>query len=109
MVESYLAGDLRGLEATTEEQLADLPPQTRKYFVEQGIVARNRRMLEALLPKLAEKTVFVAVGALHLPGESGLIQLLRREGYELKPLPLPLSAPKIRNQAAGDRETSNAP
>ena len=36
--------------------------------------------------------VFVATGALHLPGESGLIALLRAEGFELEPLPSPFAA-----------------
>lgn len=111
MVDSYLVGDLRGLEARTEEQLRELAPQARQYFIDEGIVARNRRMLEAVLPKLAEGTVFIAVGALHLPGESGLIRLLRQEGYELAPLPLPLSAAQGRDQAddQGGREAGDAP
>jgi uncharacterized protein YbaP (TraB family) len=39
------------------------------------------------LPDLMkEQSTFVAVGALHLPGENGLIQLLQRAGYTVKPL-----------------------
>jgi uncharacterized protein YbaP (TraB family) len=38
--------------------------------------------------------VFVAVGALHLPGESGLIALLRQNGFRLEPHPLPFDADK---------------
>jgi len=111
MVESYLKGDLGGLVAHTEDQLRELAPQARQYFIDQGIVARNRRMVEALLPELAERTVFVAVGALHLPGESGLIRLLRQAGYDLAPLPLPLSAAQGRDQAddEGDGEAGDAP
>jgi uncharacterized protein YbaP (TraB family) len=71
-----------------------LTPEARDYFVSQGIVARNKRMVESLLPSLSEGPVFVAVGALHLPGEHGIIQLLRDSGFELKPLPLPFSAPE---------------
>ena len=54
--------------------------------------ARNERMIETLLPFLGEDQVFVAVGALHLPGEKGLVRLLRKNGFELEPLPLPFSA-----------------
>jgi hypothetical protein len=111
MVTSYLAGDLHGLEALTEQQLGELAPQARQYFTEEGITARNRRMVETLLPELAEHRVFVAVGALHLPGESGLIRLLRRAGYELAPLPLPLSAAQAGHQPddQGDGEAGDAP
>jgi uncharacterized protein YbaP (TraB family) len=91
MVDTYLRGDLDALRAKAEEQLGQLDPATRRYFTEQGIDARNRRMVETLLPQLSQGMVFVAVGALHLPGKTGLVQLLREEGYELQPLPLPLS------------------
>lgn len=92
MVDAYLGGDVTVLEDLTEEQMNTLSPEARDYFVSQGIVARNRRMVEALLPTLEEGPAFIAVGALHLPGESGIISLLRENGFELKPLPLPFSA-----------------
>jgi uncharacterized protein YbaP (TraB family) len=91
MVDSYLSGNLLSLKSQAEEQLEQLEPETKQYFVEKGIDLRNRRMLESLLPHLQTDRVFVAVGALHLPGESGLIQLLRAAGYDLTPLPLPLN------------------
>jgi len=92
MVDNYVAGDLKALKTQAEEQLDLLEPDARRYFVEQGIDMRNRRMVESLLPLLQERRVFVAVGALHLPGEIGLIQLLRTAGYELTPLTLPFNA-----------------
>lgn len=111
MVESYLAGDLQSLSRQVEEQLAELAPEARRYFMAEGIAARNERMLVALLPLLEEGRVFAAVGALHLPGESGLIAGLRRQGYELLPLPLPFSAAQGGGQAAeqGSHETADAP
>jgi uncharacterized protein YbaP (TraB family) len=111
MVDSYLAGDLRALESRVDEQLAELPPEARQYFLDQGIGARNRRMLSTLLPLLAERRVFIAVGALHLPGENGLIELLRREGYELDPLRLPFSASRggSESEQQGDYKTGETP
>jgi hypothetical protein len=47
-------------------------------------------MLQALLPLLAKQRVFVAVGALHLPGKEGLLTLLRQAGFDLRPLAMPL-------------------
>ncbi len=93
LVDSYLAGDLQALKKDAEEQMDQLTDEAKDYFIEQGVDARNQRMLESLLPLLAESTVFVAIGALHLPGDQGLVSLLRENGYILKPEPLPLTRP----------------
>jgi uncharacterized protein YbaP (TraB family) len=45
------------------------------------VIDRNHRMHERLLPVLEDGGVFVGVGALHLSGETGLIELLRESGY----------------------------
>ncbi|MBT8061846.1 MAG: TraB/GumN family protein, partial [Gammaproteobacteria bacterium] len=93
MVEAYLEGDLEVLQAETDEQLSELGAEAREFFIAEGIHARNHRMLASLLPELEQASVFTAIGALHLPGEQGLIQLLRDSGYRLAPLPLPFSNP----------------
>ena len=92
MVDTYLDGDLLELSRETAQQMAVLDPGTRDYFMREGIDERNRRMFDAVTAHLARGRVFVAVGALHLPGEQGLIALLRSAGYELEPLPLPFLA-----------------
>jgi uncharacterized protein YbaP (TraB family) len=94
LVDAYLGNDLSVLQALSDEQMEALEPAARDYFLAEGIDARNRRMLEALRAQLEEGTVFAAVGALHLPGEQGLVALLRAAGFELEPLPFPLSAPE---------------
>ena len=94
MLITYLAGDLQVLKKEVEEQMDQLTLEAKNYFIVQGIDARNYHMLESLLPLLAESTVFVAVGALHLPGNQGLISLLRENGYILQPEPLPFSSPE---------------
>ena len=91
MVERYLDGDMRTLQAKADEQLNQLDADTRQLFIDGGIHQRNQRMLSSLLDLLQEGKVFVAVGALHLPGESGLVNLLRGRGFVLEPLPLPLN------------------
>ena len=92
MVDSYLTDNLLALETEAGAQLDQLEQAAKDYFISQGIHARNHRMFQALLPLLENDRVFVAVGALHLPGESGLLALLREHGYRLEPELLPFSS-----------------
>lgn len=47
---------------------------------------RNRNWVVKLKKLMPEKSVVVAVGAGHLPGKNGLIDLLKKEGYEVTAL-----------------------
>jgi len=55
---------------------------------------RNRNWVNKLKTIMKEKPVTVAVGAGHLPGEKGVISLLRKEGYTLRP---------VKNKITGQR------
>ncbi|NOR20396.1 MAG: hypothetical protein GQ538_09965 [Xanthomonadales bacterium] len=92
MVDAYLKNNLYELQALSDEQLTGVSDAAGEYFMESGIRTRNLRMAESLWPYLDHNRVFIAVGALHLPGDDGLLNLLRRRGYELKPLKIPFSA-----------------
>jgi uncharacterized protein YbaP (TraB family) len=48
--------------------------------------ARNRRWMDRLVPALEAGNAFVAVGGLHLPGDAGLVALLRAEGFTVSPV-----------------------
>lgn len=52
-------------------------------FEETMVTARNRTMAERAEPMLNTGNAFIAVGALHLPGDEGLVELLRKAGYTL--------------------------
>lgn len=54
---------------------------------------RNHKMIERLLPLMARHGVFVAVGAAHLPGREGLIDLLQKQGYTVTPVPATFNGP----------------
>ena len=47
---------------------------------------RNLNWVGQLKPIMKKNSVFIAVGAGHLVGEKGLIMLLRKEGYIVRPL-----------------------
>ena len=50
------------------------------------ITQRNELMFSRLATHLQAGNRLIAVGALHLPGESGLLNMLRQSGYELTPV-----------------------
>jgi uncharacterized protein YbaP (TraB family) len=50
------------------------------------LVNRNKNWVSQLKTILPQTNIFIAVGAGHLLGEKGLIQLLKNEGYTLKPV-----------------------
>lgn len=84
LIDAYLKGDLEAMEAMAEEQLAGASPALREHFIELGIKQRNRTMLERALPLTEAGGAVIAVGALHLPGETGLINGFREAGYEVR-------------------------
>jgi uncharacterized protein YbaP (TraB family) len=86
MIKSYLGRDLDELNRIAIRQLRETDPDMLEYFQEAGINKRNHRMFSRLQPLMAGQSVFVAIGALHLGGETGLITLLREAGYTLTPV-----------------------
>ncbi len=81
MRRTYLAGDLAGLHRLKDELTKDTEPRVREAYDERLIHRRNRRMVERMAPRLAEGQAFVAVGALHLSGRTGILTLLSDQGY----------------------------
>jgi uncharacterized protein len=84
MIGLYLSSDLAGLEEYSRGQLEELDDEIASHFNQVGLIDRNKVMVERAAPYLAEGGLLIAVGALHLPGEHGLIELLRQQGYEVK-------------------------
>lgn len=58
----------------------DSSPPNSRIFLEE----RNIRWIPFIKAMIKTQKVFIAVGAAHLPGPEGLIELLIKEGYELK-------------------------
>ncbi|MFK5970961.1 MAG: TraB/GumN family protein [Candidatus Marithrix sp.] len=55
-------------------------------FYERIVNDRNVTMVDRMLKLLQEGNAFVAIGALHLPGEKGILKLLEYKGYKVKPI-----------------------
>jgi uncharacterized protein YbaP (TraB family) len=80
-LELYAEGDLAGLVAFNSRDHADEALFER--FMERLLYQRNERMVERMLPEMERGNAFVAVGALHLPGDRGVLELLERRGYTI--------------------------
>lgn len=79
--DKYLAQDLEGL---LELNNNDTTQTEEERFA--LIDKRNIRWAEILPKQLALGNNFIIVGAMHLPGENGLIHLLQKQGYKVKPV-----------------------
>jgi uncharacterized protein YbaP (TraB family) len=55
-------------------------------FQELLIEKRNLVMVERAGPILENGGAFIAIGALHLPGDKGVVELLRGAGYSVQPV-----------------------
>lgn len=87
MTEIYLSGEvgmtMPMLEAVTPNSSQDTDENAYAAFERRIVSDRNVVMARGSLPHLEKGNAFIAVGALHLPGEKGLIELLRKQGYTL--------------------------
>lgn len=57
-------------------------------FERQLLTDRNTAWMEQILPSVTAGNAVIAVGALHLGGETGLLKLLEAEGFSVKQLSL---------------------
>lgn len=90
LVLAYLDGDLDEIYRRSME-LQSQDDELAKRLMHSLIDQRNLKMLERMLPQLEKGRAFIAVGALHLPGEHGLLNLLRGKGYAVTPPDLKVS------------------
>jgi uncharacterized protein YbaP (TraB family) len=84
LIDLYLARDLAGLEAINNEQMQKGDEGLATQIEQRLIVLRNQRMVERMQAQLREGHAFIAVGALHLPGKTGILNLLEQQGYLVK-------------------------
>ncbi|MDB5281584.1 MAG: hypothetical protein JWO06_659, partial [Bacteroidota bacterium] len=71
----YLQQNLDSLSAN------DIDSKMPDKFYKAIVTDRNARMAERITRIASEQPTFIAIGALHLPGEKGVIALLRKKGF----------------------------
>lgn len=82
LVQLYFDKDLAGIWAISHEYNELTGGGDLAYMADD----RNKDWMTKLPAIMKEQSTFIAVGAAHLPGENGLLQLLQRAGYTVKPL-----------------------
>ena len=85
MKELYLKHDLAGLAFMAEKYKPD-EEDRYKELMEELIEKRNHKMVDRMQIRLIEGNAFIAVGALHLPGEDGILGLLEKDGFIVTPI-----------------------
>jgi len=84
LLATYKQRDLAGLMAINEASMQTGDQRLAQDFQQRVIEDRNHRMAERMQPYLRQGRAFVAVGALHFPGEEGLLNLLEQQGYTVR-------------------------
>ena len=78
MTNIYLEKDINKIQKYTESMPSS--------FENKVIIARNKKMVLVMDSIMQSQSLFSAAGAAHLPGDTGLILLLRRMGYTVEPV-----------------------
>lgn len=81
LVRLYNQQDMDGIDSLSREE----DPGMSDYM-DLLLYGRNRKWAKKLDGMLRKKSMLIAVGAAHLPGKGGVIDLLRKEGYTVEPV-----------------------
>lgn len=81
MWKAYNEQDLKKLEALIVQSDVGM-----SSYTELLLYRRNRNWVKKLKNLLPQKSLLIAVGAGHLPGEKGVLNLLREAGYTITPI-----------------------
>ena len=78
--DAYRRGDLDLMDSL------DIMTERSDAFREKFLYTRNEVQANSIDTILKKNSLFVGVGAAHLPGSRGVIELLRKKGYKLRPI-----------------------
>jgi hypothetical protein len=81
--QAYLRRDLTAILALSQQDFDKADAELAQQLLVGLIDGRNLRMAERMQQALQQGDSFIAVGALHLPGPNGLLQLLKEYGYQV--------------------------
>jgi uncharacterized protein YbaP (TraB family) len=77
----YLNEDLNGLYSIVNSESSQI-----NNFNQDFLDVRNKNWIPVIESQIKVNSTFIAVGAAHLPGENGVINLLQKKGYKVEPV-----------------------
>lgn len=80
MIDYYINQDITKMLDMMKD--TTLPEKFNQAF----LIGRNVKMAKNIAKYSSKQRVFNAIGAAHLPGENGVIELLRKKGYTVEPV-----------------------
>lgn len=87
MLSAWMVSDLARLQRVLTEEERKLSPGRAREFHNKFLASRNAAMAQRIDSLLKERTsMFIAVGAAHVLGEDGLVELLKKKGHRVKQL-----------------------
>jgi len=81
LAEVYRSQDLDRIDSLSRKGDAAM-----SKYMDLLLYGRNRNWVRQLDVLLSKRSLLIAVGAAHLPGEGGVIDLLRKRGYTVRPV-----------------------
>ncbi len=83
MLDAYLKQDLKAMYQISTRFIPDEPEnkQWRDIYLKHVIEIRNIVMQHYMRKPMREKDAFIAIGAVHLYGEKGVLALIEKDGY----------------------------
>lgn len=83
LTEAYFSQNIDKVLEVTEEKLGNSCDSTPEED-EALIYGRNATWVEKIPAIIGDKSTLIVVGAAHLPGERGVLELLKKEGYTVE-------------------------
>jgi uncharacterized protein len=83
MLEAYLSGDILAFLDMTLETFRGEDEALAEVFMDEILYRRNRLFVTRLNRHLSDGNALIAVGAAHIPGRDGVLDLLEAQGYRI--------------------------
>jgi len=82
----YLSHDLLKIHDLNARYMALLDDDVAEEFNQRLLLDRNINMATRMMPSLEKGNAFIAIGALHLPGRTGVLSIVKNAGYAVTPV-----------------------